>query len=320
MRKIPDTPQAGVAIMAAAMFVAPFMDMFAKLLTDTMSAGAISLGRFAAQSLILLPFVVIAGQWSRPTGWHVLAGALLGMALLAIVEALKYMPIANVLAIFFVEPLILTLMSAYLLGEGLGWRRLSAVFAGLVGAIIVIRPNWAAFGPAAVYPLVTAFCFASYLLITRVMTQRGSRLALQFWIGVFAALTLGLATGIGDRMGVAALALAWPDMHDLTVIFTIGLLAAISHQMIAHAFARAEAGVLAPLQYLEIISAVLIGWFVFGDFPDPWTWIGTAIIIGAGVYVFYRERKLAQRSPVRGSPNGTADYPTRADPGADRVR
>ena len=320
MRPIPDTPHGGVAIMAAAMFVAPFMDMFAKLLTDTMSAGAISLGRFAAQSMILLPFVVLAGQWRRPTKWHALAGALLGLALLAIVEALKYMPIANVLAIFFVEPLILTLMSAYILGEGLGGRRLSAVVLGFVGAIVVIRPNWAAFGPAAVYPLITAFCFASYLLITRVMTQRGSRLALQFWIGAFAALALGIATGIGDRMGVATLALAWPAPSDLALVFAIGLLAAISHQMIAHAFARAEAGVLAPLQYLEIISAVLIGWFVFGDFPDPLTWLGTLIIIFAGVYVFYRERMLAKGPTNRGVLDVPADRPAGADLGADRLR
>lgn len=276
------------------MVVAPFMDMFAKLLTDTMSAGAIAAGRFLAQSVILLPFVLLARQWCRPAPAHVLAGVLLGIALLAIVEALKYMPIANVLAIFFVEPLILTLMSAYLLGEGLGWRRLMAVAAGLVGALIVIRPNWQVFGPAAVYPLITAFCFASYLLITRVMTQRGSRIALQFWIGVFAALALSVAVALGDRLAVPALALTWPSSADLVLVGAIGLLAAISHQMIAHALARAEAGVLAPLQYLEIISAVMIGWFAFGDFPDRLTWIGTAIIVCAGIYVFHRERQLAR--------------------------
>jgi len=295
MKPIPDTPQAGVAIMAGAMFIAPFMDLFAKLLTETMSPGAIGLGRFLAQSAILLPFVVLARQWGRPGPLHLLAGGFLGLALLAINAALKHMPIANVLAIFFVEPLILTLMSAYLLGEGLGWRRLSAVFAGLVGAVIVIRPNWAAFGPAAVYPLVTAFCFASYLLITRIMTRRGGKLALQFWIGVFAAASLALATAVGDHLGAEALRLKWPDTREVGLLAAMGLIAAISHQMIAHAFARAEAGALAPLQYLEIISAVLIGLLVFGDFPDRLTWLGTAIIIGAGTYVFHRERQLARR-------------------------
>jgi drug/metabolite transporter (DMT)-like permease len=295
MKPIPDTPQAGVALMAGAMFVAPVMDMLAKLLTDTMSPGAIGLGRFLAQSLILLPFVLAMGQWGRPTRLHVLAGVFLGAALLSINAALKHMPIANALAIFFVEPLILTLMSAAILGERLGWRRLSAVAAGLVGALIVIRPNIAAFGPAAVYPLITAVCFAGYLLITRIMTRRGERVALQFWIGIFAMLALALAVAIGTRFDAPVLAFSWPGQREIMFLSIIGLLAAISHQMIAHAFARAEAGVLAPLQYLEIFSAVLIGWLVFGDFPDRLTWFGTAIIIGAGIYVFYRERQLARR-------------------------
>ena len=295
MKPIPDTPQAGVALMAGAMLFAPFMDMFAKLLTETMSLGAIGLWRFLAQSLILLPFVLALGQWRRPSWLHLLAGIFLGAALLSINAALKHMPIPNAIAIFFVEPLILTLMSAAILGERLGWRRLSAVTAGLVGAMIVIRPNWAAFGPAAAYPLITAVCFASFLLITRVMTQRGGRVALQFWIGVSAMGSLALVTLVGDHFGAPALLLSWPGQWELMLLVCMGVLAAISHQMIANAFARAEAGALAPLQYLEIISAVLIGWFVFGDFPDRLTWLGTAIIIGSGTYVFYRERQLARR-------------------------
>ncbi len=295
MKPVPDTPQAGVALMAGAMLFAPFMDMFAKLLTETMSPGAIGLGRFLAQSLILLPFVLAMGQWRRPSWLHLLAGCFLGAALLSITAALKHMPIPNALAIFFVEPLILTLMSAAILGEKLGWRRLAAVTVGLIGALIVIRPNWAAFGPAAVYPLITAVCFAGYLLITRVMTQQGGRVALQFWIGVFAMGALAVVTLIGDHFGAPALVLSWPGQWEFLLLACMGLLAAVSHQLIANAFARAEAGALAPLQYLEIFSAVLIGWFVFADFPDRLTWAGTAIIIGAGIYVFYRERQLARR-------------------------
>ena len=296
MKPIPDTPQAGVAIMASAMLVAPFMDLFAKLLTESLSPGVIGLGRFAAQSVVLLPFVLVAGQWGRPTWMHLLAGLFLAAALIAFNSALKYMPIPNAISIFFVEPLILTLLSAYILGEGLGWRRLSAVTAGLVGALIVIRPNWAAFGPAAIYPLFAACGFACYLLITRVMTQKGGRLALQFWIGVSALGALAVATLIGDRLGAPALALAMPQGEQWLWIGAMGAIAAVSHQMISHAFARAEAGVLAPLQYLEIISATLIGWYFFGDFPDRLTWLGTAVIICSGVYVFHRERQLARKA------------------------
>ena len=298
MKAIPETPQAGIALMAIAMLFAPVMDMFAKLLTDTMSPAAIGAGRFAMQSLILLPVVLIARQWSRPTRLHVLAGCFLGAGLMALAAGLKHMPLANVIAIFFVEPLILTLMSAYILGEGLGWRRLAAVTVGLVGAMVVIRPNWEAFGVAAIYPVFTAVCFASYLVTTRVMTRKGGRIALQFWVGVFATLSLGLAMAVGDPLGAPALAITWPGERELWLLLCVGLIAAVAHQMLVNAFARAEAGVLAPLQYLEIISATLLGWFVFGDFPDALTWVGTAIIIAAGLYVIHRERQLARRQAV----------------------
>ncbi len=299
MRPIPDTPQAGIVLMAVAMMFAPMMDMFAKLLTDSMSPGSIAAGRFAMQTVILLPVVLVARQWVRPGPLHVLAGCLLGTGLAVLTAALKEMPLPNVIAIFFVEPLILTLMSAYILGEGLGWRRLSAVTAGLVGALVVIRPNWEAFGPAAVYPVVTAFCFASYLIVTRVMTRRGGLLALQFWTGAFAALAMGVVVAAGSGLGAEALAVTWPGEREWAILVCMGLLAAVAHQMLVNAFARAEAGVLAPLQYLEIISATLIGWFVFGDFPDGLTWIGTGIIITAGLYVIHRERQLARRHAAR---------------------
>jgi len=164
--------------------------------------------------------VLLARQWGRPTPLHMFADAFLCTALLAVNAAMKYLPIANVFAI---------------------------------------------------YPVFAAFCFASYMLITRKMTQRGSRLALQFWIGVFAALALAAATAIGDRLGAPALRLSMPDAYEVGLLAAMGLAAAISHQMIAHALVRAEAGALAPLQYLEIISATLIGWLVFGDFPDRLT-------------------------------------------------
>ena len=127
MKPIPNTPQSGVALMASAMLFAPFMDLFAKLLTDTMSPGAIGLGRFLAQSLILLPFVLARGQWGRPTWLHLLAGLFLAGALLAFNSALKYMPIPNAISIFFVDPLIRTLLADPLMQASFSVVRLSEI-------------------------------------------------------------------------------------------------------------------------------------------------------------------------------------------------
>ncbi|MBY8975593.1 DMT family transporter [Rhodobacteraceae bacterium NNCM2] len=295
MKAVPHTPTAGIAIMAAAMLIAPFMDLFAKLATEHVVPGEVALGRFIAQTLILIPIVSLAGEWSRPKPAHMLAGFFAAIAIMSINTALQVMPIANAIAIFFVEPLILTLLSALLLGERLGWRRLSAVAVGLIGAMIVLRPNFAEYGWPAVFPLITAFAFAGYMMVLRVMSPGGGRIGMQFWTGATAAVVLLVFLAGGTAAGVATLTLTMPSAEVLWLFAAAGLLACLTHQMIAQALARSEAGALAPLQYLEIVSATGIGLVFFGEFPDRVTLIGTAIIIMAGVYVFHREHQLARR-------------------------
>jgi len=297
MRPLADTPQTGLVILTVAFLIAPGMDVFAKLLTVTHSPGMVAMGRFMIQTALMLPLVMLAGQWSAPRAGHWLAGLFLAMALLTINAAFVVMPIVNALAIFFVEPLVLTLLSAVVLGERFGWRRLVAVLIGLVGALVVIRPNWAAYGPSAVLPLVTALCFASYLLVTKVMAAGRNKLALQFWTGVSASLVLLIANSAGEAAALPALSLALPGGREVLLFLGMGALAVVSHQMIVHGLARVDASLAAPMQYLEIVSATLFGWWVFADFPDPLTWLGTAIIITSGLYVFHRERKLAGTTP-----------------------
>ena len=296
MRALPETPRAGMIIMALAMLIAPGMDVLAKLLTETASPGQVTLGRFLVQTLLLVPLVWLTGQWSPPRPGHALAGAFLAVALVAINAAFTVMPIVNAIAIFFVEPLVLTVLSVVFLGEKIGWRRVLAVVVGLIGAMIVIRPNWAAYGPTAVLPLITAFCFASYMLVTKVMATGPNKFALQFWSGFFALCFLTIFTIVGDRAGIEIAALEVPALETLWFYLAMGGLAVLTHQMIVHALARADASLAAPMQYLEIVSATLFGWLVFSDFPDPLTWAGAAIIIGAGLYVFRRERLVDRKA------------------------
>ncbi|MEM9097836.1 MAG: DMT family transporter [Pseudomonadota bacterium] len=292
--KTADNPTLGIMIMASAMLVAPFMDLFAKWATDYVVPGEVALGRFAAQTILLIPVVFLVREWCWPKRAHLLAGVCAAIAILSINSALKVMPIANAIAIFFVEPLILTLLSAWILGERLGWRRLTAVSVGLVGALIVLRPNVELYGWAAVYPLITAFAFAGYMIIMRVLSPGGGRIAMQFWMGATAALVLLGVLVLGTTAGVEALTLTVPPIEALCLFLAAGGLACLIHQMIAQALARAEAGALAPLQYLEIVGATSIGLVFFSEFPDQWTLIGTLIIIASGIYVFHRERQVAR--------------------------
>ena len=294
----------GMMIMAMATMMVPCMDALAKLLAATVAPGQVAWARFFFQTVFLLPVVLQVGRGGNL--WpclhlHLARGSLLAVATLLFFWALKYLPMADAIAIFFVEPLILTLLSALLLGEPIGWRRLTAVAVGFGGALVIIRPSWQAFGWAAMLPLGTAFSFALYLTLTRLLAKRESAAAMQFWAGLFGALILSAALGVGAGTGIGVIEPVWPSPRDWGLMVGLGVLATVSHMLIVFAFRRAPAGVLAPFQYLEIISATLLGLLVFGDFPDATTWVGVAIIIGSGLYVFHRERRLARRA-VRAHP------------------
>ncbi|MYZ50420.1 DMT family transporter [Propylenella binzhouense] len=288
---------AGMAMMIAAMLMAPGLDTIAKLLMERLSPAEAGMGRFLAQTLVLLPIVIVSGRMSRPSGLHALAGGFLGMALLCLNTGLRGMPVANALAIFFVEPLALTLLGAFVLGERVGVRRLSAIGVGLVGVLIVLRPNIAAYGLSAAWPLVAAVLFACYMLTSRILARRGERLVLQFWTGAFATIILAGALAFGVAAGPAPGLLLVPTLYEFALFAGAGVLASITHGLIVAALGRIEAGLVAPFQYLEIFSATLLGWLVFSDFPDPVTWTGTAVIVGAGIYVFHRERLQARSGP-----------------------
>ncbi|WP_217495444.1 DMT family transporter [Halofilum ochraceum] len=291
--------ETGMALMAVAMLLVPGLDAIAKTLTATLAPAQIAWGRFLFQTLTILPVLWLSGRTIR-TGRPLLHGArgfLLAGALLLIIWAFQYLPLANAIAIFFVEPLILTLLSAAFLGERIGARRLAAVAVGLVGALIVIRPNWAMFGWAAVLPLGAAVCFAGYLALTRHSGDGEHPLAMQLWAGLAATLGLTAIIGFGDGTGIGPIDPVLPAPHEWALLVGLGAFSATTHVTIAFAFRFAEAGILAPFQYLEIISATLLGLLFFGEFPDAMTWAGTALIVAAGLYVFIRER----RQPAAGA-------------------
>ncbi len=294
MRALPETPQTGLMIMTLAMFIAPGMDVFAKLLTANASPAQVTLGRFLVQTALLLPIVMVMGQWSGPRRAHWLAGLFLALALVCINAAFAVMPIVNAIAIFFVEPLVLTVLSVLILGEKIGWRRMAAVVVGLVGALIVIRPNWDEYGPTAILPLGAAAFFACYMLVTKTLATGPNKLALQLWTGIAALVFLCVFSVLGHLNQLSVAKLSIPAAGDLWLYLGMGALAVMTHQMLVHALARADASMAAPLQYLEIVSATLFGWWVFSDFPDLLTWTGAAIIIASGLYVFHRERQYSQ--------------------------
>lgn len=294
-----DSVVRGLMLMAAAMLMLPGLDAFAKALTQTLPAGQVAAARFVFQSLFLAPFALVAlgRRILRPRRpWvHFFRGVLIAMATLMFFQALKYMPMADAIAIFFVEPLLLTLIAAVFLGEGIGWRRLTAVLVGFGGAMLVIRPSFVNLGWTAVLPAGAALCFAAYLALTRAQARGEDAFAMQFYAGLSGTLVMVIAIVAGSALGSTVLAAQWPTPWEWALMAALGLVATVGHLLVVAAFRQAPAGVLAPFQYLEIISATALGYWFFGDFPTSLTWLGVGIIVGSGIYVFWREQRLSAR-------------------------
>ena len=282
------------ALMVGACLLLPVGDTLSKLLTGVVHPLEVTLWRLVFQALALAlgaaalrrrvrgrvfsPLLAVGGLTTAAT---------LGFLISAFAVAIGI----TAISIFFVEPLILTVLSALLLGERVGWRRYVAVAVGLFGAVVVIRPNWSSFGASALLPLGAAAAFAANMVVIRLAAATRSGLAIQCGISAYAAMimaagmVLAVATGLVPWSGASSPGYVWP------VYAAMGAIAGVTFLMIAEAFRRAPASILAPTQYFEIVGATILGYLVFGDFPDALTWLGTAIILGSGLFVFYRERR-----------------------------
>jgi drug/metabolite transporter (DMT)-like permease len=220
--------------------------------------------------------------------------------------AVREMPLANAIAIFFVEPFILTLLGALFLGEAVGLRRIMACTVGFGGALLVIQPSFSELGFVALYPLGTALCFALYMVMTRSMAQRLSPITLQAYTAIAASAIILPLLFAFDGTGNTALDPAMPHGLAVYTLLGVGVVSTISHLFISLALKFAPAATIAPLQYLEIVAATSLGYFVFSDIPDALTFLGIAIIVSAGLYVFARERRaeqvLAQQTDVPHTP------------------
>jgi len=292
-----------MVLMATAMLMLPMGDTLAKLLTGVIGPVEVTMWRLLAQALCLVPVAFLLRRRLRGAMFSpivALSGGLILITLVCLIGAFSAMPIATAIAIFFVEPLILTLLAVPLLGESVGPRRLTAVVVGLLGALVVIRPGFSEFGAATLLPLVSAVAYALNMIVLRFACRERSGLTVQCGATIYAALGMVLLVAILNGAGVLEIAPLDRPAWTWAAVLGSGALAALSFVMIAEAFRRAEAGLLAPFQYLEILGATAAGYIVFGDFPDALTWLGVSIILGSGLYVFQRERLRSASAPAPG--------------------
>lgn len=289
----------GILLMVGFSVLAPLQDSFAKLVGDAVAVGQIAATRFVFQAALLLPMAALFGWLHRPgageIGLHLVRGALLLVATAFFFTALRFMPIADAISIFFVEPFILTLLGGLLLGEPIGPRRYVACAVGFAGALLIIQPSFEDVGPVALLPLVTASCFAFYMILTRRMATRMHPITLQAYTGLAALVIAVPVLWAFDGSGAAPLDPAWPAPRELRLLIALGVVATLSHVCISFALSMAPASLLAPMQYLEIVSATILGYYIFGNLPDALSFAGIALIVTSGLFVFLRERHLQRR-------------------------
>lgn len=291
----------GIALMMGFVITGPFIDMFAKLATDAVPIAQIAAARFLFQGALIAPVAALLGRLQKPSkrdiALYLARGALILLSTACITGAVKFMPIADAIAIFFVEPFILVLMGWLFLGESIGPRRITACFIGFIGALLVIQPSFAAVGWPAFLPFGTAIFFALYLLLTRTMAQRIDPLAMQTYTSAAALIVAVPILAAFNGSNISFLDPIMPTGLPLLWLFLGGMSAAIAHLFLTYAFRFAPVTLLGPMHYMEIVIASILGYLVFGDLFNGIAAIGVLIIIGSGLYLVWRERALSRTTP-----------------------
>lgn len=292
----------GLTLMVLSVLLSPLIDIFAKLAISTVPSAQITAVRFILQVVFILPIVLVRGSlfdltW-RKTGLHALRGGLLVVTMLSFITTLKVMEVADAIAIFFVEPIILTILGSIFLKETIGWRRYTACAVGFLGALLVIQPSMQEVGLIALLPIVAAFGLAVFLLVTRMVAQNEDPWSMQFHAGIWGGLFCLVLLWLGEGSGSDVFDPVWPAGNAWLYLLGVGVTATISGVLGVYAYRSAPASVLAPLQYLEIVSATIFGWLVFDHLPDALKWLGIAIIIGSGLYIIWRERRVDKTASI----------------------
>lgn len=222
---------------------------------------------------------------TRRVGIQVVRSVLVLMATACMFTAVQFMPLADVVSISFVAPLLATGLSVVILHERVGPRRWAAVAIGFVGALIIIRPGLGVVHWAAFLPLAMATFYALYQNLTRIARADADPLNALFYTALVGAVVTSLAVPFFWT---------WPTPVEWAMLVAAGFFGGAGHFAVIKAYERAQVSVVAPFAYTEIVWATLFGYAVFGDFPDLWTFVGAAVIAGAGLYVLHRERIKAR--------------------------
>jgi drug/metabolite transporter (DMT)-like permease len=307
----------GIACVIGAVVAFTTQDMAIKWLSGDYPLHEIILARaLVAITLTLSILVPLEGGYrnlrTKRLPLHLLRALAVVIANMTFFTGLATLPLGEATAIFFVAPLFITALSVPLLGERVGPRRWFAILVGLGGVTVMLRPGSGGFIPAFLLPLAAALAYALMQIMTRKlgMAEKASTMAFYIqltFVVVSGAIGLTLGDGVLAGRGDPSLefllrAWVWPSTGDAIIMFGIGCLSGLGGYLISQAYRISEAALVAPFEYAALPLAVFWSVFLWGDWPDPISWLGIALITGAGLYAFYREtvrgRKIVLRRPI----------------------
>jgi drug/metabolite transporter (DMT)-like permease len=293
MRPHTHVPPSAILLIIGAVLCFATLDASIKYLTQRHPVPTLVWARYAVQALALLIWLVpqmgVGLVRTRHLRLHLARAALLPCSSLCFFTSLKYLPLAEATAINYSTPVLVVILAVVFLKERMTQARIALVIAGIAGMFLIVRPGSAMFQGAALLSLGAAFFYGWYQILTRKLASEDWRVLLFYpaLVGMLVMTAILPWYGVGTGM-------PWTD---LALIIGGGLLGTIGHFLFIIAFQRAPASALTPFTYVHLIWATLIGWVVFGTFPDAWTIAGMAVIAGSGLLIALHERRRAKGVP-----------------------
>jgi len=287
---------AGIGFMLLGVFLFSINDAVGKWLVSTYSVGQLLFIRSGTTLLLLMPLIWRAGRdafTSAPRPGLQVLRVLVGAAEVAMFFwAVTYLPLADAVTFYLAGPIYVAAISALFLGERVGWRRWCAVIVGFIGVVIALRPSAAMFTLPALIALAGSFAFALLMIITRMLrTTDDIVLMSSQMFGTFV-------------IGAIWTPFVWvaPSAFDLIFLSGFGAISVVALFSVNRSLKLAPASVVVPYQYTLLLWAVLFGWWFFGEVPDLYTLLGGAIIVAAGLYIFWREQVKARETAFAAPP------------------
>ena len=279
-----DAPVFGIVMMCTSVLFMIAMGVLMKQLTQEIHTAQIMWARYIGHMAIiplLFPQHLRTLLVSQRKDLQFVRSGLMLVGTTLGVTSLRYMPLADVVAITYLAPVLITALSVFLLGEVVGLRRWLSVAAGFIGVLVIVRPGLGGFGWPVLLPLGFALTYALYQILTRMVSQASTPVTSLFYAGSIGAVLTTL---------VAPFFWTEPTLAGWIMLVGVGFTAGLGHFLVIKAYERSEASVVAPFGYFEIIGATIAGYVFFADFPDGWTLVGAAIITASGLYILHRER------------------------------